>query len=61
MTRALYFLGGLFAMTMILIASARIAAPTRLAPPAEPPAAASPALVSDALDDLAAWPVAAGR
>jgi hypothetical protein len=65
MTRSLYFLGAVFAMTLVLFG--QILEPT----PAQPAAAAAaasarpdPAPVHDpatAIDNLAAWPAEAGR
>lgn len=67
MTRSLYFLGGLFAMALVLFAQ-------MLQPPSTPrvgavaaspdPSLAATAAVHDpatAIDDLAAWPAAASR
>jgi hypothetical protein len=64
MTRAFYFLGGLIAMALIVLASLPLAAPSLLGGSAQPRASAAatlPAEPSSALDDLAAWPIAAGR
>ena len=67
MTRSLYFLGGLFAMALVLFAQMLQPASTQRAGAGvaaqEPPIAAA-ATVHDpatAIDDLAAWPAAASR
>lgn len=66
MTRVFYFVGGLIALTLILVAQSVVQAPAAdtgpsqaEAAPAAVPAAADATVV--AIDDLAAWPAAAGR
>jgi hypothetical protein len=64
MTRSLYFLGGLFAMALVLFAQMLQPAPTQRAgaTATERPSGTTP--VHDpatAIDDLAAWPAAASR
>ena len=67
MTRDVYFVGALIALTLILVAQSIVWAPAPDAGPAaraelvaaDVPAASDAAVV--AIDDLAAWPIAAGR
>lgn len=64
MTRSLYFLGGLFAMALVLFAQMLQPAPTQRAGAvaADRPSATAPAHdPATAIDDLAAWPAAASR
>jgi len=66
MNRSLYFLGGLFAMALVLFAQMLQPAPTQRAgvPAADRTLDANAATVHDpatAIDDLAAWPAAANR
>jgi hypothetical protein len=64
MARSIYFLGGLFAMALVMMATVDLAWPWRSAPPtrgAAPPAAVSVDPAVAAIDDLAAWPAGAGR
>jgi hypothetical protein len=67
MTRDFYFVAGLVALTLILVAQSVVLAPARDAGPAAH-AEAVPAVVTGAsdvtvvaIDDLAAWPAAGGR
>jgi hypothetical protein len=63
MTRSLYFVGGLFAMALIVFAHGIDFSPRRTPGVAAQASAAVPAAdpVATAVDDLASWPVAAGR
>ena len=66
MIRSLYALGGLFVLALILFAQAVNTTPIRLERAPAPSGSAVPAApaVADpatAIEDLAAWPVAAGR
>ncbi|MCW5634186.1 MAG: hypothetical protein KIT17_12695 [Rubrivivax sp.] len=67
MTRSLYFVGGLLAMALIVFAQGIELSPTRQPDVATPARAAAPAAptasdpAATALDDLAGWPIAAGR
>jgi hypothetical protein len=66
MTRSLYALGGLFVLALILFAQAVNTTPIRLERAPAPSGSAVPAApaVADpatAIEDLAAWPMAAGR
>lgn len=66
MTRSLYALGGLFVLALILFAQTVNTTPIRLerAPVSSGSAAPAPSAVADpatAIEDLAAWPMAAGR
>lgn len=67
MTRVFYFVGGLIALTMVFVAQSVLRSTPPEAGPADrsdaalavAPAASDAAVV--AIDDLAAWPAAAGR
>ena len=65
MIRSLYALGGLFVLALILFAQAVNTTPIRLERSAAPSGSSVPgAAVADpatAIEDLAAWPMAAGR
>lgn len=66
MTRTFYALGGLAAMALIVFTQTFVLTPDRLVPAASPPRgeAATPPLPQEpggAIDDLAAWPIAATR
>jgi len=66
MIRSLYTLGGLFALTLILFAQAvntTTIRPERAPTQSGSLVSAAPALAdpATAIEDLAAWPVAAGR
>jgi hypothetical protein len=67
MTRDFYFVAGLVALTLILVAQSVVLVPAHDAGPAAD-AEAVPAVVTGAsdvtvvaIDDLAAWPAASGR
>jgi hypothetical protein len=66
MIRSLYALGGLFVLALILFAQAVNTIPIRLERASAPSGSAVSAAPTDAdpataIEDLAAWPVAAGR
>jgi hypothetical protein len=65
MTRSLYALGGVFVLALILFAQTVNTTPIRLERSSAPSESSVPApAVADAasaIEDLAAWPMAAGR
>ncbi len=67
MTRSLYFIGGLVALTLVFVAQSVVLLPApgssaaTQVDTAPVVASTAPNAVSVAIDDLAAWPAAAGR